>query len=380
MAENTNELEEENIESSEEDDTSTESIETGLIVTLILIIYIALMMITGGTVYAAHGWQGRGSGPNASIVSKAVGMIVTVVNILKGENTTFHDVIDQTQDSTNLTLIISGVCPVDGVCPAVVGCIENETSCLPQPKVKCIPQVWPTRHICWQPTTPCPPGSCQVPECPTTTAPPPIEDFRTAIIETRPVFEWLNMYPPNSANRLEVITTLMSNTIEQFALNAYFHRCRDRWMDHIEPLYKTICSFCNDRYDYIRCVYSNELVGQVHDDEENYLSPIYWSELGFMHADMVNIIYNDVSTEHLTYIFRRFEKMKRAFAVKTAKGGKCEVCTEYWRSVYDKCYSANSKWYIYPKDFDAQKMTRDSGLVSAEEKKEFSFNITQSLS
>lgn len=351
---------EELIEEPEEDTIGTR-LEKGLLVFFIILVYIALMALTGGTVFAAYGWQGLGAGPNGTLQSKTIGMTLTIINIMKGQKISFNtpqSIPNQLipVNQTNITLIVTGVCPVKGICPPVSGCIEDKTSCLPQPKPPCTPQIWPARHYCPEPVTPCPPGSCPPFECPTTTTETPIENFRDAIIESKSVSEWINMYPPHSANRLEVVTTLMSHTSELFAVHGFFHRCEDRKHQY-ENLWETTCSFCHDRYNYIRCVMSNQLIGQKHTDKPwEFPSPLVWStDFKAIHTDIVNTLYRTWPIRTLDYIFDRIEKMMRTFAVKTASGGECLLCTEFWRSIYNLCFSTYDKWYVFPQNRNLQR-------------------------
>ena len=300
--------------------TNDEGSETGLttevVVTLILIIYAGLMMITGVMVYSAYG--------NIEIATS---------------NTAINNAV-----------IITGICPVNDICPS--SCIKDPDACISQSKPPCIPQVWPSRTSCWDSVaTNCPNGGCALPECPTNslvtaTTEPPIQVFRSAFYENQRVFDLINLYPPHSPNRLEVVTTLLYKTVEQFAMLGQFHRCESSLSDR--PLHTTVCSFCNDRYEYIRCVMSNKLVGQFYPDEPpsaNHLVPIFWeTELGKIHDDLVANVYKTCLPRNLDYIFDRIEKMIRPYSVRTASGEVCHVCKDFSKSIYDRCYTKDTRY------------------------------------
>ena len=304
------------------DEDSEIGLTTEVVVTLILIIYAGLMMTTGVMVYSAYG---------------------------SVEIATNNTVIDHHAD-----VIITGICPVNDICPS--SCIKDPDACISQSKPPCVPQVWPSsRTSCWDSVaTNCPNGGCAPPECPTnslmtatSTEQPSIQVFRTAFYENQRVFDLINLYPPHSPNRLEVVTTLLYKTVEQFAMLGQFHRCESSLSGR--PLHTTVCSFCNDRYEYVRCVMSNQLVGQFHPDEPpsaNHLVPIFWeTELGQIHDDLVTNLYKTCLPRNLDYIFDRIEKMIRPFSVRTASGEVCRVCQDFSKTIYDRCYTKDTRYY-----------------------------------
>ena len=302
---------------------------------LVTIIYIALIMISGTVTYASFGWTGAEL--NASTVSKTSGFVLTIINQFRGENTTIPS-------SKNETLIVTGICPMNGTCPKLKCRPPDNTSCIPQPKPPCSPQIWPKRHLCREPVKPCPKGTCPPPECPKQPQLPDIQSFRNSVIESKTVFEWINMFPPNSADRLEVVTTLLNVSIEPFATLGVFHRCTTLNLDR--DMHKTVCAICTDRYEYIRCAVSNELTGQLHPNGNNYLTPIFWTpEMGQMHTTLINVIHQDHPTRKLRPIFDRIEDMIRTFAIKTKTGSTCAVCKDFKRTVYDTCYNSEGRWY-----------------------------------
>lgn len=295
------------------------SIPNGLLVILILLIYAGLMMTTGVMVYSTYGNDQVGTSLNGLV---------------------------------SPDIAVTGICPINDICPST--CIIDTNACIPQPKPPCIPQVWPTRTFCWeQVPSSCPVGSagCNPVMCPTPsiTTEPPIQAFRTFFYENHRVLDLLNLYPPNTPMRLEVVTTLLYKTVEQFAMLGHFHRCEGSLKDR--PLFETVCSFCNDRYEYIRCVMSNQLVDQLYPDEPktaNHLVPIFWeTELSKMHDDLVTTIYKTGLPSNLDYVFDRIAKMIRPFSVKTASGDECRICKDFNETVYDRCYTKDT-WYTFP--------------------------------
>jgi hypothetical protein len=70
--------------------------------------------------------------------------------------------------------------------------------------------------------------------------------FLNGILDTKTVLEWLNMYPPLSKSRLIVVTTLLDESIEPWALAGFVHsRCKSSAANRA---HNTTCSFRQDRY------------------------------------------------------------------------------------------------------------------------------------
>lgn len=303
----------------------------------VLFIYLALMGITGGTVYATYGWRGRGS--NGTFIDSVVGMTQVA-----GE--TFFPGT-QLFNKTNTTTVIPTTtpCPLVGTCPPIVGCIERNDTCIAQPQPPCIPPPVKFREPCLE-MLPCRNGTCRAPDCPTPKPELPIEVFRTAQLDTKPVYEWLNFYPTYSSNRLEVVTTLMDELIENWVTEGFFHRCTG---NPEYPRDTTTCTFCQDRYDYIKCIMSNNIIGPLNPTTPiDQLTAAYISPAKFLVARQdlaITVMDNKTPARTLDYIFDYIERAIKVFAVRTESGGECRVCKDFWRGVLNPCFSDEKQWY-----------------------------------
>ena len=335
-----------------------EPVSNWVIITLIVLIYIALMMITGVMVYASYGWKGPGS--NGTLSSQAAGVLqnladqigatTTAKPIEVTTTTTLHPMLMELNFDFNAT--ITGVCPFeDGTCPTIDPntCIENLVDCVPQPKPPCIPQIWPKRHACPDLTLEnCPYRSRTSGywECPISRTQRPIQHFRSSMIYSIPVVDLFSMYPPNSANRLEVVTTLLSKSIEPLAKFGFFQPCDKYKLD------KT-CSFCNDRYEYIRCVMANTIQEPLN-PSRTVLKPFLEvpqsgtvSELDIIAKDLVNIVMRKTAASNLDYIFERIEEIIETLAVRTMSDtmSQCRICKDFNRNIYNECFVEYYKTY-----------------------------------
>lgn len=148
----------------------------------------------------------------------------------------------------------TGACRVDGKCPEVE-CVNLK--CIPNPD--CISKQWPQNHNKCPTVERCDEiNYCSERVCPEKKdrSPNTIEQFFNGFIESRTVFEWLDMYPPNSKERLIVITTLLENVLDKWATAGHMHSCvkgvlRDKESAHRISLMgrdERACNFCTDRY------------------------------------------------------------------------------------------------------------------------------------
>nr|CAH0112521.1 unnamed protein product [Daphnia galeata] len=284
-------------------------LEIGLFVFLI---YVALVTISGGTVYAVYGWRAGGAASNNEDI--------------KGIAT------------------FKQFCPTVAPCP-VITC--KEMPCVPSSTPSCFTTPAPRREPCLE-APPCPSGTCRVPpKCPTLrSAPPPIQVFLNSIRDTKTVSEWLNMYPPLSKSRLIVVTTLLDESIEPWALAGFVHRCNNSATLPVNTAHGTTCSFCQDRYEYIKCVMSNHLI--VEPQTEAAVDKSYFQDREFtqMRGALPEIIYNYWRPQELNNIFLKMESTFSKFTVKTNVTGKsCRVCTDFNRHIYDKCFARNGLMY-----------------------------------
>jgi hypothetical protein len=162
--------------------------------------------------------------------------------------------------------------------------------------------------------------------------------FLNGIRDTKTVAEWLNMYPPLSKSRLIVVTTLLDESIEPWALSGFVHRCSS---SAANTAHNTTCSFCQDRYQYVQCVMSNHLIPEPQTeaaDDKFYFRQ--GREFFQMRGWLPEIVYHYWNPRELDNIFGKIESAIRLFTVKTDVAGKsCQVCTDFNRHVYDKCYA-----------------------------------------
>ena len=223
---------------------------------LFVVICVVVMVITGGLVYGAFGWTGAGSGPNGTFFTRMAGMMTHAANTIV---TPGYSAGSPENDTATRS------CPQFGTCPPVFGCIGY--GCRTQAPPTCIP------------FTTLPPAGCPVPDdvekcsddqcrkqvCPTPRPPPPsIQFFRNSPHDLLPVWRWLDMYPPYSWQRLEVVTTLLEESLEPWVSSTFAIRCLkpdEKYEPHQkdEPGKNVQCAICKDRYDYVKCVMSSNL-------------------------------------------------------------------------------------------------------------------------
>lgn len=302
-------------------------ISTSTWVLFVVLVYIALISISGGTVYAIYGWRGDGSGPNGTITSAIKGMVQTA--------------------SKQLTAV-----PNTTACPLLVANCPNitckELACVPSSVTpSCFTTPAPRREPCME-ALPCPNGTCRARTCPTRRPAPPIGVFYNSGRDTKTVSEWLNMYPPFSKSRLIVVTTLLEESIEPWALAGFIHRCKD---SATYPLLETTCTFCQDRYNYIQCIMSNNLIQEPH--RYAAVDKSYFGEPEFlrMRGWLPDIILNDPHwrPEELDNIFLHIERAFRSFTIKTDVAGRsCKICDDFNRRIYDECFSTDGVRYSFP--------------------------------
>ena len=315
------------------DETSSgEAISTAIIIFVVLIFSTALITITGGTVYAAYGWRGQGSGPNGTLLTAVVGMLSETPVAQYIPEFLINQAITENQCP-----------PVLSTCPPVIECADSSavTTCKPQREPPCIPEVVPERK-CPTEFDPCPAGECRDIQCPTQRPPPSFDMFFKISRDAKTVFEWLNTYPPYSAERLQVVTFLLDETVEKWASAGFMHNCDDQnpWIT---------CTFCNDRYNYIKCVMSNTLIKSMQSDVESALLIPKGTFFDNAKKDMPLIIMTE-NREYLPYqldpIFDEIERTIKAFRVETENGRICEVCADFNRLIYDECFSKGKKYTL----------------------------------
>ena len=299
------------------------------------IIYIAvngiLMGTTGFFVYLNYGWKGKGS--DGSILDAAIGMAA---------------IFSSTNNISQFLQQNINPCPSTD-CPSLIGtgCIVRNDSCIAQPLLPCQPNPVQLREPCLDPL-PCQNGTCRPLECPKLRQEPPIEIFLNAQHDSKSISQWLNVYPMYSANRLQVVTTLLDESIEAWVLAGFFHKCTDKEprVDNEQDTHT--CTFCQDRYDYIKCVMSSNITGQLYTDEEpgNIVNLFEWDFKESI-AEFANTVLEPLHPPPvIDYIFDRMERAIRPFQLKTDRG-ECRICTDYSRTMYNQCFSYGKK-YVLP--------------------------------
>ena len=170
------------------------------------------------------------------------------------------------------------------------------------------------------------------------TAPdPPFSEteFKTADLHNKTVVDWINMFPPYSRQRLAVVTTLLNESVDKWAMAGFVHGCMNRDGD-----YTPKCTICNDRYAYIKCVMSGEVTGPINSNGQTRL---FLDDDALTNArhNIQDIICNsdDAATDSLTDHFLNIEKAIEPFQVKRADDIECRICTDFHRKVYDPCFS-----------------------------------------
>ena len=228
-------------------------------------------------------------------------------------------------------------CPtIYAACPEVSGC--RPVSCVPQPTT-CVPR---STTPC-APMASCPNGQCRPPcTAPTRQPDPPFSEFETNRAgrwQSKSVAEWINMFAPYSRERLNVVITLLDETVEKWAYAGFAHRCAPSSVKSPYLIHNTKCTFCNDRYSYIKCVMSGEVAGPINPYGQTHL---FFDDNALRNArhNIPYILWNSVSQViNLVTHFVNIEKAIQPFQVKRADGIECRVCADFNRKVYDRCIS-----------------------------------------
>ena len=288
---------------------------------IVAIVGLLLMIITGGIVYAVYDYQGKAFG------------LFTPVKVTTPEPVYYPP--------PGLSFRPPGYIPLyppdpSEPCPSVPTCPK----CTPVQNCQKAPRQQGCIFI--QKPTMCPAaGTCPTGQCRQCSTIPPIATFNNGDKKSRTVFEWLNMYPPFSVNRLHVLTHLLDETVEKWALGGFMHRCTPHSSFDRDT---TKCTMCNDRYNYIKCVMTNTLSDSLYEPVENnnFNKPYYHPNDADFHGaryEVPKTVYQDnLPPAQLEYIFKHMEKAIRPFQVKTQNGKECRICTDYNRQMYNKCF------------------------------------------
>lgn len=219
----------------------------------------------------------------------------------------------------------------NGTCPTVPnGCFNRtSTQCLMLGTGNCTArEIWPPM---WQ--KPCP----IKPQCPIPRKQESIMRFRNAPLTSKTVFEWLNMYEPQSLERLEVVTTLLEKVLYPVL----------KWSSHQQMAnnYNSYCTICKQKgtLDYINCVMGEHLLDKKNTNKI-FVYPVKditdENSLQHMQKEMEFIINTDPADNcNLDYlIFNKILKIKNMFSITTNSYKACQICPDYNKAAYDKCF------------------------------------------
>ena len=187
------------------------------------------------------------------------------------------------------------------------------------------------------------------------------------------VVDLLNNFPPFSKDRFLAVTKILQDTAEKWAESGFVHRCNEdlRTKPTAAPWENTKCSFCNDRYDYIKCIMqSNKLTQRdplaVGTDRNNPIPVtdlLYFPERGNLYspsADLLPLVimttgglklqpgvrfpdnasYSNFAkpmNDLLKMLFREIQKTTRSLWVMNDEGKACRVCQDFNVTMYNKC-------------------------------------------
>lgn len=213
----------------------------------------------------------------------------------------------------------------------VKGC---PTECPPPPQCK--------SEYCGMKATKCPPakppsgtdGLSGTP-LPSSTIPLLDNPVDPELLRSKTVIEWIKMYPVNSYDRLRVVTRLLNLSVEEY-IRVYAKRnCADGYAKKIG-----LCTFCQDRYDYLRCVMSRNVTKNKLGYKTAYrLSPVpngYWSlQENFAYA----AYYETRGYKGFIYdeLYDDIRLIAEAFWVVTEEGEECRVCADLDPGAHTKC-------------------------------------------
>ena len=225
----------------------------------------------------------------------------------------------------------------NGTCPTVPNGCFNRTAiqCLMLGTGNCkAREIWPPL---WQ--KPCP----IKPQCAIPRKTESIMRFRNAPLTSKTVFEWLNMYEPQSFERLEVISTLLQKVFDP-VIKWSFQQSYSWPVGKSYTINNAIV--CQDRLEYINCVMGEHLMLNNSNAFKVSIYPIKDAQkeedsLVYMQKEM-NFILNDGYGQQcickLTdLIFKKIDKLKAMFSITTKSGKNCDICHKYKEDVYDKC-------------------------------------------
>ena len=182
----------------------------------------------------------------------------------------------------------------------------------------------------------------------------PIKTFNINYKKSWTVLEWLDMYPSYLANRLFILTHLLDQTIEKWALGGFLHKCPSH-----SNFDTTKWTLCNERYNCIKCVISNIILTESFYPpaiSNNKNKPYYPSDeksqnsMNYMKYERRKTVYqlNGLRRPNqLAYIFQHTEKTIQPFQTKNQKGKEFHICGDYSQHMYSKYFLAEV-WKVMP--------------------------------
>lgn len=196
------------------------------------------------------------------ILMAASGLVVYYVFCVPAQPFTDNAVMDNKVD-------VSVVCPPPVAptnCPAPpdnLPLCNFAPTCPPIPAVPCASVPAQACRPC--PThPPCTAWNCQPVTCPTAApnrVPNIIGNLSSYEMTNTKAIDLIRRYPPNSYERLQVAVQLMGFSIEWWVNTLTVRNCRfDK---------RRVCTFCKDRYRYLRCIVENELDSNRYTDRES---------------------------------------------------------------------------------------------------------------
>ena len=378
--------------SSTDDSTNPSTCTIIAAVICLLFIYLATMIISGGVTYYLYG--PRASTFTAKSPEQTQTQPYYEPERLKPPVTTntttnfttpdpsyegdLDDLIKMEGETVESRLVIP-VIPPNTVWPTVIeesAALEEQpvtTSCPILPPNTCAPI-----YVCGS-TTCIPSTDCKgrsdtemaacpncTTACPTTTCQPhyrikPFPDVlhlkESKILDTYPVVDLLNNFPPFSSSRFAVVTKLMEDTVEKWALKSFAIRCDGKESDENTGddghTYLTKCSFCNDRYSYIRCIMTNKIIGREDAAEESdtlyypdrdpklFQDRANWLTSIIMTSDLIEyngkVLDKSELNAKLKLAFDEIQKTIRPLWMKTAAGTVCRVCADFNVTMFNRC-------------------------------------------
>ena len=342
----------------------------------VVCIYIATMIITGGVVYVLttpkDPTQQQGDGGNNNS---------TNATTYTGDRKELSDIAGNIASPAVVTLPLGNFTWANPDCPASPECPPSPTKCVEggckrNPAKKCRERTKEENGTCPATCTPYPKAH-QLTQFPTAQL---LVNSGIETLMKYPLEDILNNFPPYSSDRLIVVLRILRDTVEKWAESGFTHRCDDDRRNK-PPFRKetTKCSFCTDRYDFIRCVMSNNITGRdpsasalpnrqsvvldgkLHYPEQSPFRPslgmlptIIMSDDSIKSDTPLSVpgvkdpqkTFNDAKDMDalLKRHFIEIHKTIRSLWVATDKTGiNCRICKDFNENIYNKCLHNSNK-------------------------------------